>query len=266
MVSVETYATIAEAERALDPTCEYLAGGTLVMRAVNYGDQRFNRIVRATDPALKHMNTSANEITLGAGLTMAEVMATPEISFLHPVARAVGGPAIRNMATIGGNLFAAHPYGDFATALLALDASVLMASGQKIAIETFFSGRETQSGLVNAVSFTRPASDAFRFSKISRVKPKGVSVMSIAVLLSRAAGRLSNVRLAFGAMGPFPLRAKSAEQALEGAILDASGIERALGVLTNDLQAQDDALASAWYRNQVAPVHLRRLLLGEGGR
>jgi CO/xanthine dehydrogenase FAD-binding subunit len=44
-----------------------------------------------------------------------------------PVARAVGGPQIRNMATVGGNLFAPHPYGDFAAALLALGARVVSA-------------------------------------------------------------------------------------------------------------------------------------------
>ena len=43
---------------------------------------------------------------------------------LAKAARAVGGPAIRNMATVGGNLFAPAPYGDFAVALLALDATV----------------------------------------------------------------------------------------------------------------------------------------------
>ena len=37
----------------------------------------------------------------------------------------------------------------------------------------------------------------------------------------------------------------------------------ALAVATEGLEPPDDALASAWYRRQVAPVHLRRLLLDE---
>ena len=60
---------------------------------------------------------------------MAQVIANRELSFLHPVARVVGGPAIRNMATVGGNLFAPSPYGDFTVALLALDATVAMSGG-----------------------------------------------------------------------------------------------------------------------------------------
>ena len=53
---------------------------------------------------------------------MAAIARHPELEALAKAARAVGGPAIRNMATVGGNLFAPAPYGDFAVALLALDA------------------------------------------------------------------------------------------------------------------------------------------------
>ena len=49
----------------------------------------------------------------------------PGLAFLAPVAESIGGPAVRNMATVGGNLFARSPYGDFAVALLALGATVV---------------------------------------------------------------------------------------------------------------------------------------------
>ena len=55
----------------------------------------------------------------------------------------------------------------------------------------------------------------------------------------------------------------SVERALEGASLDAHGIAPALAVATEGLNPPDDPLASGWYRREVAPVHLRRLLLGE---
>ena len=51
---------------------------------------------------------------------MAAIARHPDLAALARAARAVGGPAIRNMATVGGNLFAPTPYGDFAVALLAL--------------------------------------------------------------------------------------------------------------------------------------------------
>lgn len=261
MLRVETFNTLSEAATAMDSNARFLGGGTLVMRAVNYGDQSFDRIVRTQDDAQRAIRSEGSRLVVGAGVTMTQVMQSPELQFIAPAARAVGGPAIRNMATIGGNLFAPTPYGDFATALLALDAAVRMADGREQTIEQFLSQRDQSPGLVASVSIARPSNGDFRFAKVSRVKPKGVSIMSIAAWLPRQGGRISNVRVAFGAMGPTPLRAKAAEQALEGATLDEQGIASALSVSTDGLAPADDAISSAWYRREVAPVHLKRLLL-----
>ena len=263
MLSVETFDTVSQASQQIRDGSRYIAGGTLVMRAVNYGDQSFSRIIRSRDPALRTIRMEGGRIVVGAGVTMADVVQSRELDFLSPVARLVGGPAIRNMATVGGNLFAANPYGDFTTALLALDSEVVMADGAKMPLEQFLSSRETTRGLVAAISVPRPNGDDFRFRKVSRVKPKGVAVMSIAAWLQRAGSRVNQARVAFGGMGATPLRAKAVESALNGATLDANGIERALAVTVDGLDPQDDALASAWYRREVAPVHLRRTLLGE---
>jgi len=65
-------------------------------------------------------------------------------------------------------------------------------------------------------------------------------------------------------MGPTPLRAKAAEAALNGATLDEAGIAQALAVATDGLSPVDDALASGWYRREVAPVHLKRLIISGG--
>ena len=94
----------------------------------------------------------------------------------------------------------------------------------------------------------------------------GFAVMAMAVCLNRAAGRLSGVRVAYGAMARTAVRVPAVERALEGASLDRAGIAPALKAATDGLDPPDDALASAWYRREVAPVHLRRLLLGEDAR
>ncbi|MFK7878770.1 FAD binding domain-containing protein [Roseobacter sp.] len=263
MLSVETYSSMTEAAAHMRATSQYLAGGTLLMRAVNYGDQGFDKILRVAQVD-REISQESGRIRIGAGATMRDVMAAHDLDFLHPVARQIGGPAIRNMATVGGNLFAPHPYGDFATALLALDAEVIWVDGRIEPIDSFFSTRGAQRGLVQAVTLARPNRGDFRWSKVSRVKPKGISVMAIAAWLPGGA-RPTNTRLAFGAMGPTPLRAKAAEAALNNAPLDETGIGAALAVCTQDLQPQDDPLATAWYRREVAPVHLKRLLLN-GGR
>jgi CO/xanthine dehydrogenase FAD-binding subunit len=63
-------------------------------------------------------------------------------------------------------------------------------------------------------------------------------------------------------MAPTPIRVPAVERALEGRSLDATGIASALAATTEGLEPPTDALASAWYRREVAPIHLRRLLLG----
>ena len=117
---------------------------------------------------------------------MAAIARHPDLASLARAARAVGGPAIRNMATVGGNLFAPTPYGDFAVALLALDATVGTDDGE-LPIETFLANRDGSRAIVTSVGFTLPAEGSFRFLKVSRVKPKGISVLSIAAVLEQAA-------------------------------------------------------------------------------
>lgn len=268
-VKVETYDRMEEAARALaaSRSARFLSGGTLVMRAINEGDQSFDTIIRLRDPSYREIRPEGDGITIGAGVTMAAIAANRDTEFLAPVARVVGGPAVRNMATVGGNLFAGSPYGDFAAALLALGATVELASqgGRGIPVDDFLRDRERHvTSLVRAVKVPRPRErGAFRFVKVSRVKPKGVSVLSIAAYLPGSGGRLSGARIAYGAMGPVPVRALGAERALEGQMLDAAAIDRAAAAATEGIDPPTDSLASSWYRREVAGVHLKRLLSAE---
>jgi xanthine dehydrogenase small subunit len=272
-VDVRTCATMAEAAGLLssDRSAHLLGGGTIVMREINEGRLTDGAIIRITDPVFRQINVSGVKIELGAGVTMAMILGQRELAFLHPVARSLGGPAVRTMATIGGNLFAQTPYGDFTVALLALDALVTLQSGygagRPMPMEEFLALRSRSGpGLVTAVSFQKPASaDAFRFCKVSRVKPKGISVMSIAAHLPISAGRIANARVAYGAMAPTPIRAKGVERALEGKMLDDSSIAAAKQAASEGTQPATDAIASDWYRREVLPVHLGRLLMNEAG-
>jgi CO/xanthine dehydrogenase FAD-binding subunit len=269
MISVRTFDRLADAASALSTErgARFLAGGTLVMRAVNECDPAITTIVRSTDPSALAMTVSSGRVELGAGVTMAAILAERELAFLHPVARAVGGPAVREAATVGGNLFAPSPYGDFAVALLALDATVTLAGGygqRELPLEELLARRERGAALVSAVAFKRPATEAFRFTKVTRVQPKGISVLSIAAQAPLASGRITGARIAYGAMARTPVRAKAAERALEGRSLDAAGVAPALAVAADGTSPTDDAIASAWWRREILPVHLRRLLVGAG--
>jgi CO/xanthine dehydrogenase FAD-binding subunit len=268
-VTVKTFANFGEAASALssDRTARYLGGGTLVMRALNEGDVSISTVVRATDRALSRIDTASSRITIGAGVTFAKILAERELGFLHATARSIGGPAVRNMGTVGGNLFAQNPYGDFTVALLALDATVSVQSGfgtRDVPIEEFLQSRERQSGaLVVAVSCQKPASaDAFRYRKIARIKPKGGSVITLAAHLPSSGGRISGARIALGSMAATQIRAKAAERALEGRTLDDSAITAAAAAAADGVSPTDNALGSAWYRREIVGVHLRRLLSG----
>ena len=273
-VEVKTFGSMSGAAAALasDRTARFFSGGTLLMRAINEGDTTIATLVRSTDPDYRQIRNEGARIAIGAGVRMVDIFASRDLAFLHPVARVVGGPAVRAMATVGGNLFAPSPYGDLTVALLALDATVIVqgayGGAQQTPLEQFLAARDRagSGGLVMAVSVPRPASpDAFRFRKVARVKPKGVSVLSIAAHLPVTGGRIAGARVAYGAMAPTPIRARAVERALEGRTLDAAGIASALAAAAEGTSPPTDALATAWYRCEVVPVHLRRLLLGEEG-
>jgi len=269
-VTVKTFSSASEAAGALssDRSARYLGGGTLVMRALNEGDVTISTVVRAHDQALTRIDASGPRVTLGAGVTFARVLAERDLAFLHAPARSIGGPAVRNMGTVGGNLFAPNPYGDFTVALLALDATVAVQGGfgaRDIPIEEFLQARDRQAGtLVLSVSCTRPASnEAFHYRKIARIKPKGGSVITLAAHLPVSGGRIAGARIALGSMAPTQIRARAAERALEGRALDAATIAAAASAATEGTSPSDNALGSAWYRREIVGVHLRRLLSGQ---
>lgn len=262
-LTLQSFPSVADAAAALAAVdARYLGGGTLAVRANNEGDVSFSKLVRVTDPALTAITIEGEQVRLGASVTMMAIARHPDLTTIAAAARAVGGPAIRNMATVGGNLFAAAPYGDFAVALLALDATVHFSDGDQ-PIEAFLTGRDTlpRGRIVTGVSFTSPAAAAFRFKKVSRVKPKGVSVLSIAAIIEEDGGAIKSARIALGCMADRPMRARAAEAALAGKARTAEGIAAALALATDGTSPITDAIASGWYRAEVLPVHLRRLLL-----
>ena len=270
-IGLQTFETLRDASAAVgrDPSARFLGGGTLLVRALNEGGADFSTLVRCTDRALAGVRASGSRLRIGTGVTMAAVLASRDLAFLHPAARAVGGPAVRAQATVGGNLFAPPPYGDFTAALLALDARVSVQSGyspRDMPLDEFLRSRGATDTMtrpvVAAVEVARPRGErAFRFLKVSRVRPKGVSLLTIAARLEDSAGRLSGVRIAYANMGPVPMRAAAVERALEGRRLERSVVEAAAAVAADGCAPPTDALASAWYRREVLPVHLSRLLL-----
>jgi CO/xanthine dehydrogenase FAD-binding subunit len=241
-----------------------IAGGTLVVADLNYGKIGADTLVTLDQLGLDTIKIAGSKVTLGATVTMAQIARDARLAFLHPVACTIGGPAVRAMATVGGNLFAPSPYGDMAAAFLALDATVVLAQGaatKTLPIEDFL---RLRAKLVNAVvlsiSFSRPPEGSFRFIKAIRRRPVSAAVVTIAALVPQKRGRIAGARIAYGAVAPTAIRARAVETALEGKVLDEETIATVANVAAEGTAPQDDAYASAWYRRAVLPVYLRRLL------
>jgi carbon-monoxide dehydrogenase medium subunit len=194
-----------------------MAGGTHVMPRLGPTESIIS---------LRHVGLSGiEEGWIGATTTLAEV--GRRVPFLRSAIESIASPTIRNLATVGGNLFVPQPHGDLAVCLLALDATV-----------------ECSGDLVTGVSFTAP--ERWFYTKAMRRKQNSASIVTVAS---------DGVRIALGGVAPEPVRAHAAEEALASGDLDAAA---ELAVEAAD--PFDDAYASAWYRRRVLPVHVRRTL------
>jgi len=99
-VTVRTCPTLAAAAAALaaERGARFFGGGTLIMRALNEGDVLIATLVRTTDRAFTEIRSMGGRIDIGAGVTMAQILASRELAFLHDAARSIGGPAVRTYA------------------------------------------------------------------------------------------------------------------------------------------------------------------------
>ena len=75
-----------------------------------------------------------------------------------------------------------------------------------------------------------------------------------------AGGELHDVRVAYGAVAPVPLRGKRAEAELEGKTLDDGTLEAAGQAAAGEVTPIDDVRAGAGFRTQIVPVLLKRAL------
>jgi len=247
-----------------------IAGGTLVMSEINNDETDTTSLIDLAPLKMRGIKIAGAQATLGAMTSMADIAAHPKLKFLRPVVEAIGGPAVRNMATVGGNLHADAPYGDLGVALLALDAKVTLEMTRQrksLSLEEFYAQRAKLAPYVlTAVSFKLPGATSFFFVKAIRRKPVSASVVAIAAHLPRKGQKLASPHIALGAMAPHPIRAKAAEAALDGKVLDKAAIAAAASVASEGSTPQSDPYASAWYRREIAPVYLARLLGQAAGK
>jgi CO/xanthine dehydrogenase FAD-binding subunit len=243
-----------------------LAGGTLLMAAVNNTSTGISTLVSTRRIGNGAIEVDGDNVRIGAAATLASLEAHEQLTFLKPALRLIASPTVRNMATVGGNLFAPCPYGDLAACLIALDAEVevLSADGTRtVGAEAIVADGVSADELVTAVRFERPAANGWFFTKAMRRKLNSASIVTIVARLTMSDGVVSDARVALGGCAPTSRRSPAAEASLEGRPLDAATVDTAAQAALADTEFSTDEYASAWYRRRVFPVHFRRALLGE---
>lgn len=239
----------------------YLAGGTVTMVNRHRGQDMGQHLISLDRVgALKVLESVNDRLYIGAGLCMDELEHSPLLRAapaLWQAAREVGGPQIRNRATLGGNLASGSPAADCAVPLLAMGAELLVegAEGQRtIPIREFFLGRMQTclrpSELILCVIVPAHPENRSAFRKVGKRNALAVSCLSMSVFRDS-----DSVHVAVGACAPRPLYCPETSRLLT--IGDEAG---AFEALQSEICPIDDRWATASYRRTVCGNLLRALL------
>lgn len=219
---------------------------------------------------LRGVTTTDDGLRIGALTTWTDLAESPlpsALSALQIAAREVGGRQIQNRGTIGGNLCNASPAADGVPPLLALDASVELASGDGVHTmslsEFLIAPRRTklQSNELLTAVLVPSSSPATRshFIKLGARKYQLISIVMGAAVLTVQDGIVTKAAIAVGSCSPVARRLHQLEQALQGVPLNESA-----GLVTPehlaDLSPIGDIRADAAYRDETAMIVVRRLL------
>lgn len=243
-------------------TAKLLAGGQSLLPALNL---RLSAPALLIDigriAALRGIAVAGDVLRIGATVTHAELLASPEIARHAPLlARAVAHvahPAIRSRGTMGGSLANADPAAELPACALALGARILVEgpSGPRtVAAEDFFTGlfetAMTPDEVLTAIEIDLAPDAAWGFEELSR-RSGDYAIVGLAAHRTKGAPRL-----AYFAVGTSAVLARHAAEALGR----GEGLALAEAALADDLEPHDDPQASAAMRLHLARVLLRRVV------
>ena len=248
------------------PELLVMAGGTIAMPLINDGISTPGRVMSLRATGLDTLERKAGEVRIGAMCPLQRLLELDEVPLLADAARHTGSWAIRNMGTVGGNLFAPPPAGDVTVALLALDAWLILAGPivvREVPIASFHTGFMTTAlgadELVTEIRVFAPRGET-AFRKLGRRRASTPAVVTVAARVELAAGQVIAARVALGAAGPYPYRSAAAEAALTGAQLDAATIAGAAEAAAETADPATDGIASDRYRRRMIRVVVEQTL------
>jgi xanthine dehydrogenase FAD-binding subunit len=245
MSDIHSYA----APRSLDEAAELLraanvtilAGGTDLMPQSKAGRFKFQPTLMNIRhiPELHGITQADGSVRIGALTTITELYTSALVRERF------------NALWQACDHFASDPNGALTTRTMPL-ADFFVAPGRT---------KREASELVTAVEIPLPpvgfVSEFFKFGTRPALD---ISVIAIGLGATRDGKILRNVRVAFGAVAPRPIRAPQTEAALEGKALDDKAIEAAVTAALNDVHPISDVRASDWYRRELVQNMLRRML------
>lgn len=187
-------------------------------------------------PEMNLIEIRQDQLFIGAALPLNRVVRSPLVgehaSALVEACALIGGPQVRNTATLGGNVGHALPAADGTIALLSLDAvaEVADANGcRQMPLERLFKGpgrsaldpeRELITGFYLPLrsNRTEQTGQGSAFRRVMRPQGVAIAILNMGVWVERQGERIADVHVAVGPGGPVPYRARQAEQALRSCL------------------------------------------------
>jgi len=275
-VTLKEYYTPESVEEALGLKAEHgtelsiMGGGTIFMHLVNDGYIFPEQVMGLRRTGMNSIHENGKAV-IGSTATMTQLVnMSDDYNMLRHAAWSVGGWAVRNMGTIGGNLFARAPYGDVGVALLALAAEVKVqnaGSERVVSLEAFYGGGRSlgEDELITEIHVPKQTGNTW-YHKFGRREANAPSIVTVAAQLKLTSNnKVAEARIALGGADQTPVRSKAAENALTGNTLNDATIASAAEAAAEAANPVEDAVASAWYRRRMIHVQLKRALESIGG-
>ena len=248
-----------------------LAGGTWLMRSTLRGETMDRAYVSLSGiDALRRVTVGETELDIGACVTHTELASAlegrPGWQALGMAAAASANPAVRNVATVGGNLCATNfAAADLVPALMSLDASVELEGPDgrdRLPLERFMASRASiePGRVVRRVLVPRPGAGSRSAHARLPLRQAGdypVAIVSIAVAM-KPDRTVERARVTVGSVERDARRWHRLEAALVGHALDVDAAIRQAGVSASDFVGRDGVEAPGWYRVQVLPTLVGR--------
>ena len=259
--------------KAAHPDAMPIFGGTDVMVDLNFDRERPGAVLDLTRvPEIREWGEEDGRLRVGAGVTYTRIIAeiADRLPGLAMASRTVGSPQIRNRGTVGGNLGTASPAGDALPPLYASDAEVEVASTdgtRRVPVTDFITGPKKNVLEPDELIAAFHIPEAGGPQQFAKIGPRNAMVIAVCAFSLALHPERRRVGTCLGSAAPTPVRAREAEEFIEGVLqwdsrgeIDAPALERFGELVGTAARPIDDVRGSAAYRTHAVGVLARRTL------